>query len=268
MFFPALREPRGLPRLRALFDRWVRRVSVEIDSGCIYISGAVEFDDRPGPVRDALVDMVRTWQPALERAIAHRDRRRPPARRHRCRADAVRGARPDPCAAPRRPLPAPPGAADAGPRRVRAHRRMARARARRRLPLSARPACATRARCNPVSHQEFPMPRYTPPLRDMQFVLHELLERPRRTEGAAARTPTSTPTRSTRCSKKAASSPPKCIAPLNPSGDVEGCTLDVATHEVQHAEGLQGGLRAVRRRRLAGAERRPGSTAARACRTS
>jgi AcrR family transcriptional regulator len=69
VFFPALREPRGLPRLRALFDRWVRRVSVEIDSGCIYISGAVEFDDRPGPVRDALVSMVLAWQQALERAI-------------------------------------------------------------------------------------------------------------------------------------------------------------------------------------------------------
>ena len=69
VFFPAMREPRGLPRLRALFDRWVRRVSVEIDSGCIYISGAVEFDDRPGPVRDALVAMVQTWQHALERAI-------------------------------------------------------------------------------------------------------------------------------------------------------------------------------------------------------
>ena len=69
VFFPALREPRGLPRLRALFERWVKRVSVEIDSGCIYISGAVEFDDRPGPVRDALVAMVRTWQQALERAI-------------------------------------------------------------------------------------------------------------------------------------------------------------------------------------------------------
>ncbi|MES3013344.1 MAG: TetR/AcrR family transcriptional regulator, partial [Pseudomonadota bacterium] len=39
------------------------------DSGCIYISGAVEFDDRPGPVRDALVAMVRTWHRALERAI-------------------------------------------------------------------------------------------------------------------------------------------------------------------------------------------------------
>ena len=70
VFYPAVSEPRGLPRLRALFERWVRRVSVELDSGCIYISGAVEFDDRPGPVRDALASMVRAWQAALERAIA------------------------------------------------------------------------------------------------------------------------------------------------------------------------------------------------------
>ncbi len=69
VFFPAVSEPRGLPRLRSLFERWVKRVSVEIDSGCIYISGAVEFDDRPGPVRDALVGMVSSWHDALERAI-------------------------------------------------------------------------------------------------------------------------------------------------------------------------------------------------------
>jgi AcrR family transcriptional regulator len=69
VFYPALREPRGLPRLRGLFERWVNRVSVELDSGCIYISGAVEFDDRPGPVRDALASMVRAWHGALERAI-------------------------------------------------------------------------------------------------------------------------------------------------------------------------------------------------------
>jgi AcrR family transcriptional regulator len=69
VFNPSMRDARGLPRLRGLFDRWVRRVAVEIDSGCIYISGAVEFDDRPGPVRDALVTMVQTWQAALERAI-------------------------------------------------------------------------------------------------------------------------------------------------------------------------------------------------------
>ena len=69
VFFPAMREPRGVARLRGLFERWLRRVSVEMDSGCIYISAAVEFDDRPGPVRDALVSMVRAWQSALERAI-------------------------------------------------------------------------------------------------------------------------------------------------------------------------------------------------------
>ncbi len=69
VFFPAIREPRGLPRLGALFGNWVRRVSVEIDSGCIYISGAVEFDDRPGPVRDALASMVKAWHLAMERAI-------------------------------------------------------------------------------------------------------------------------------------------------------------------------------------------------------
>jgi AcrR family transcriptional regulator len=69
VFFPAIREARGLPRLRALFERWIRRVSVELDSGCIYISGAVEFDDRPGPVRDALAAMVRDWHAALGRAI-------------------------------------------------------------------------------------------------------------------------------------------------------------------------------------------------------
>ena len=69
VFFPALAEPRGLPRLQALLERWLRRVSVEVDSGCIYISGAVEFDDRPGPVRDALAGMVRAWHAALEKAI-------------------------------------------------------------------------------------------------------------------------------------------------------------------------------------------------------
>jgi AcrR family transcriptional regulator len=71
VFRPAVREPRGLPRLRALFANWVNRVSHELESGCIYISGAVEFDDRPGPVRDALVAMVQAWHTALETSIRY-----------------------------------------------------------------------------------------------------------------------------------------------------------------------------------------------------
>jgi AcrR family transcriptional regulator len=69
VFYPALQAPRGIPRLQALFDNWMLRSTTEIDSGCIYISGAVEFDDRAGPVREALVSTVTTWQTAVRRAV-------------------------------------------------------------------------------------------------------------------------------------------------------------------------------------------------------
>jgi AcrR family transcriptional regulator len=69
VFFPSLKEARGLPRLIAMFSRWVKRVTVEIASGCIYISGAVEYDDRPGQIREELVGMVQTWQEALHRCV-------------------------------------------------------------------------------------------------------------------------------------------------------------------------------------------------------
>ena len=71
VFYPAMSVPRGVTRLRALFDNWMKRTSIEIDSGCIYISGAVEFDDRTGPVRDALASSVLTWHAAMRRAIEH-----------------------------------------------------------------------------------------------------------------------------------------------------------------------------------------------------
>ncbi len=69
VFLPVLQQPRGLPRLCAMFQNWMNRTSIEIDSGCLYISGAVEFDDRPGPVRDALADSVRTWLAAIDRTV-------------------------------------------------------------------------------------------------------------------------------------------------------------------------------------------------------
>lgn len=69
VFEPAMRSPRGLPRLKALFANWMQRTIAEIDSGCLYISGAAEFDDRPGPVRDALASSVKTWLSAVHRAV-------------------------------------------------------------------------------------------------------------------------------------------------------------------------------------------------------
>jgi len=69
VFYPALKVERGLPRLRALFDNWMKRTTIELDSGCIYISGAIEFHDNIGPVRNALVESVTIWHEALRRAI-------------------------------------------------------------------------------------------------------------------------------------------------------------------------------------------------------
>lgn len=69
VFYPSLTEVRGLPRLRSMFARWIKLVTFEISSGCIYISGAVEYDDRPGEIRDQLVAMVEAWQKALRRCV-------------------------------------------------------------------------------------------------------------------------------------------------------------------------------------------------------
>jgi AcrR family transcriptional regulator len=48
-------KPRGLPRVRAMFDFWLYWVEGEFSGGCPFISASFEFDDRKGPVRDNLV---------------------------------------------------------------------------------------------------------------------------------------------------------------------------------------------------------------------
>jgi AcrR family transcriptional regulator len=66
---PALTQPRGLPRLRAIMHNWLEHSAQEAQTGCIWISGASEFDDKPGQVRDLLVLMVQRWHNELARAI-------------------------------------------------------------------------------------------------------------------------------------------------------------------------------------------------------
>lgn len=69
VFWPALAEPRGLPRLCAMFERWLQRIVANVDCGCLYISGAVEFDGRTGTVKDVLMGAIKAWQGALARAV-------------------------------------------------------------------------------------------------------------------------------------------------------------------------------------------------------
>ncbi len=59
---PALQAPRGLPRVQSLFDMWLSWLKAGGSAGgCIFIATAVELDDRPGAVRDALVEIQREW---------------------------------------------------------------------------------------------------------------------------------------------------------------------------------------------------------------
>jgi AcrR family transcriptional regulator len=66
---PALREPRGEPRLRAFFERWLDwDTGRSLPGGCVFVAAAVELDDRPGPLRDFLVQAQRDWFEALAKA--------------------------------------------------------------------------------------------------------------------------------------------------------------------------------------------------------
>ena len=70
VFMPAMQEPRGLPRLNAIMRLWLQRArDVELRQACIYCAGAFEYDDRPGPVRDRLLDGVMRWRAALRRTV-------------------------------------------------------------------------------------------------------------------------------------------------------------------------------------------------------
>ena len=66
---PALKEPRGEPRVRALFTRWLTWEQHDtMPGGCVFVHAAFEWDDRSGPVRDALVAFQREWMTFLAEA--------------------------------------------------------------------------------------------------------------------------------------------------------------------------------------------------------
>lgn len=82
--YPAIRQhPRGEPRVRALFDRWLAWMSAgtaapatlrgALPGGCLFAATAWEFDDRPGPVRDHvrqnIGDLLLTIEKAADLAV-------------------------------------------------------------------------------------------------------------------------------------------------------------------------------------------------------
>jgi AcrR family transcriptional regulator len=66
VFMPAMREKRGLPRLRAIMRHWVIWMRNE---GCPMVAAAVEYDDRPGAIRDRVVEYQTRLRRELARAV-------------------------------------------------------------------------------------------------------------------------------------------------------------------------------------------------------
>jgi AcrR family transcriptional regulator len=59
---PALVAPRGIRRVRALFEHWLAwETSPSLPGGCPFNAAATELDDRPGAARDFVVRSQHDW---------------------------------------------------------------------------------------------------------------------------------------------------------------------------------------------------------------
>jgi AcrR family transcriptional regulator len=64
---PAARAEPGAARLRALSEGYLDQLAAGIyPGGCFWGAVSTEYDDRPGPVRDAVAAAIETWLALLE----------------------------------------------------------------------------------------------------------------------------------------------------------------------------------------------------------
>jgi AcrR family transcriptional regulator len=61
---PALELPAGGARLRAMASAYLEQVD-ELSGGCFWSASSAEYDDRPGPVRDAIAAAMDAWLTVL-----------------------------------------------------------------------------------------------------------------------------------------------------------------------------------------------------------
>jgi AcrR family transcriptional regulator len=67
---PAREAPRGLARVWALCENMIDYAERQVfPGGCFFAAASSEFNNRPGPVRDRIQTMVRTWLSYLEHAV-------------------------------------------------------------------------------------------------------------------------------------------------------------------------------------------------------
>ena len=68
-FMPALRAARGLKRLEALAENWLLWTERSELKACPMMAALAEFDDKPGPMRDALAQHMQRMNGEIIRAV-------------------------------------------------------------------------------------------------------------------------------------------------------------------------------------------------------
>jgi len=67
---PARSAPKGLARIWALCDHMIGYSERQVfPGGCFFAATSFEFNNRPGPVRDRIESMIRSWLSYLEHAV-------------------------------------------------------------------------------------------------------------------------------------------------------------------------------------------------------
>lgn len=67
---PARSAPKGLARIWALCDHMIGYAQRQVfPGGCFFAATSFEFNNRPGPVRDRIEEMIRSWLSYLEHAV-------------------------------------------------------------------------------------------------------------------------------------------------------------------------------------------------------
>jgi AcrR family transcriptional regulator len=70
VFLPALKAPRGVKRLRALMELWLKwPAGTGLPGGCPIDMALREYDHQPGPMRDAILDRQRQLDREVQKAV-------------------------------------------------------------------------------------------------------------------------------------------------------------------------------------------------------
>jgi AcrR family transcriptional regulator len=66
---PAIKKERGIPRIEAMVDNWIKWSSSANAGGCPFVAAAIEYDDRPGKIREHIQSYLNLMMSSFSKAV-------------------------------------------------------------------------------------------------------------------------------------------------------------------------------------------------------